>query len=104
MLGRPLLAFVHVDTASWQVTRELLALRALPEVEEIHTVTGESAMLIKVRTRDTQSLEKLLERIHGTSGFTRTRSYIALTTYLERGPSPELEPPEEAESTLTSGP
>lgn len=87
-LGRPLLTFVHVDTTSWAVTRHLLALKELPEVEEIHTVTGESAMLLKVRTRDTQALEDLLERIHSIEGFTGTRSYIALTTYLERGPSP----------------
>src|ERR1700739_2548425 len=38
-LGRPLLAFVHVDTTSWAVTRHLLALKDLPDVEEIHTVT-----------------------------------------------------------------
>lgn len=87
-LGRPLLAFVHVDTTSWNVTRQLLALKELPDVEEIHTVTGESAMLLKVRTRDTQTLEDLLERIHSIEGFTGTRSYIALSTYLERGPSP----------------
>ena len=87
-LGRPLLTFVHVDTTSWAVTRHLLALKELPEVEEIHTVTGESAMLLKVRTRDTQALEDLLERIHSIEGFKGTRSYIALSTYLERGPSP----------------
>ena len=87
-VGRPLLAFVHVDTKSWAVTRQLLALQELPEVEEIHTVTGESAMLLKVRTRDTRSLEALLEKILAIEGFTGTRSYIALRTYLERGPSP----------------
>lgn len=89
-LGRPLLTFVHVDTTSWAVTRHLLALKELPEVEEIHTVTGESAMLLKVRTRDTQALEDLLQRIHSIEGFKGTRSYIALSTYLERGPSPVL--------------
>jgi DNA-binding Lrp family transcriptional regulator len=88
-VGRPLLAFVHVDTTSWAVTRQLLALQAFPEVEEIHTVTGESAMLLKVRTADTRGLEHLLERIHAMEGFKGTRSYIALSTYLERGPSPE---------------
>jgi DNA-binding Lrp family transcriptional regulator len=72
------------------VTRQLLALKELSDVEEIHTVTGESAMLLKVRTRDTQSLEQLLGRIHAIEGFTGTRSYIALTTYLERGPSADV--------------
>ena len=69
----------------------MLALQELPDVEEIHTVTGESAMLVKVRTRDTQSLESLLEHIHGIEGIAATRSYIALSTYLERGPSPAEE-------------
>ncbi|MCS0494831.1 Lrp/AsnC family transcriptional regulator [Ancylobacter sp. MQZ15Z-1] len=89
-VGRPLLAFVHVDTTSWAVTRQLLKLTEFPEVEEIHTVTGESAMLLKVRTANTRTLEALLERIHAIEGFTGTRSYVALTTYLERGPSPEI--------------
>jgi hypothetical protein len=43
-----------------------------------------------VRTRDTQSLEYLLERIHAIEGFKGTRSYIALSTYLERGPNPQI--------------
>ena len=89
-MGRPLLAFIHVDTSSWAVTRQLLQLAEFPDVEEIHTVTGKSAMLLKVRTRDTQTLEQLLERIHSIEGFTGTRSDIALTTYLERGPSPQV--------------
>lgn len=90
-VGRPLLAFVHVDTKSWAVTRQLLQLKELPAVEEIHTVTGDSAMLLKVRARDTQALEALLEKIHSIEGFTGTRSYIALTTYLERRPSPTVQ-------------
>jgi Lrp/AsnC family transcriptional regulator, leucine-responsive regulatory protein len=88
-IGRPLLAFVHVDTTSWDVTRQLLKLKELPEVEEIHTVTGDSAMVLKVRTRDTQSLEHFFERIYAIEGFKGTRSYIVLSTYLERGPSPQ---------------
>jgi len=40
----------------------------------------------EVRTRDTQTLE----RIHSIEGFAGTRSYIALITYLERGPSPQV--------------
>jgi DNA-binding Lrp family transcriptional regulator len=87
-LGRPLLAFVHVDTSNWMAGRQLVQLEELPDIEEIHTVTGDSAMLLKVRTRDTQSLQQLLERIHSIEGFAGTRSYIALNTYLERGPSP----------------
>jgi len=87
-IGRPLLAFIHVDTSSWAVTRSILSLKSLPEIEEIHTVAGDSAMLLKVRTQNTQSLEALLEVIHSIDGFTGTRSYIVLTPHLERGPTP----------------
>jgi len=70
------------------VTRRLLALKDLADVEEIHTVTRESATLLKVRTRETQTLAGLPERIHSTEGIGGTRSYNALSTYLERDPSP----------------
>ncbi|MCS3433527.1 Lrp/AsnC family transcriptional regulator [Klebsiella sp. BIGb0407] len=89
-IDRPLLAFIHVDTSSWAVTRSILSLKSLSEVEEIHTVAGDSAMLLKVRTQNTQSLEALLEVIHSIDGFTGTRSYIVLTPHLERGPTPLL--------------
>jgi len=87
-IGRPLLAFVHAYTSDYAAARQLVALQQFPEVEEIHTVTGEGAIMLKVRTSDTQGLERLLAKIHGLEGFNGTRSYIALTTYLERGPMP----------------
>lgn len=85
--GRRLLAFVHVDTTSLVGVRQLVELQELPEVEEIHSVTGESAMLLKVRARDSRELDSVLERMYTIEGFAATRSYIALSTYLERGPS-----------------
>jgi DNA-binding winged helix-turn-helix (wHTH) protein len=88
---RSLLAFVHVDTTSVAGMRQLLQLQELPEVEEIHSVTGERAMLLKVRTRDTKQLDSVLERMYAIEGFTTARSYVALSTFLERGPRPPLE-------------
>ncbi len=90
-IGRPVLAFVHVDTRSWAVTQQLRALEQFPEVEEIHTVAGETAMVLKVRTHDTRELNALLARIYSIEGFEGTRTYIALSTYLERGPRPGTE-------------
>ena len=85
--ARPLLAFVHVDTTSLAGMRQLIELKRLTEVEEIHSVTGERAMLLKVRARDMRGLDNVLERLSAIDGFTAARSYIALSTYLERGPS-----------------
>ena len=89
-IGRTLLTFVLVTTNSVASTRRLLELGALPSVEEIHTVAGDSAVMLKVRPRDTEALEELLAYIQAIEGVESTRSHIALSTYLERGPSPEV--------------
>jgi Lrp/AsnC family leucine-responsive transcriptional regulator len=87
-LGKGLLAFVHVDTRGWGKTPELMAIAEYPEVEEIHSVAGDTCMLLKVRTRDTHGLEGLLARLYDTPGVVTTRSYVVLSTYLERPVQP----------------
>ena len=89
-LGRTLLTFVFVVTENVAATRHLVALAALPEVEEIHSTVGDTAAILKVRSRDTEALEDLLAHIQSIDGVKATRSLIALTTLLERGPSPIL--------------
>ena len=85
-VGRPLLAFVHVDTGGWGAKGAFLRMDEEPDVEEVHTVTGDACILMKVRCADAQALEDLLARIYAIEGVRGTRSYIALSTYLERGP------------------
>lgn len=87
-LGRTLLTFLVVDTSSYNATRQLLALAGRPEIEELHTVAGDGCLMIKVRADDTESLETLLMEIQSLEGVRSVRSYIALSTFLERGPSP----------------
>ena len=87
-VGKPLLAFVHVDTAGWGKSEQLMAMSKLPEVEEIHTVAGDTCVLLKIRTNGPQALEDILREIYDIKGVERTRSYIALSTVLERGVRP----------------
>lgn len=87
-LGRTLLTFLVVDTSSYNATRQLLDFAERPEVEELHTVAGDGCVLIKVRAVDTESLESFLMDIQSLDGVRSVRSYIALSTFLERGPSP----------------
>ena len=81
----PLLAFVHVDATSWDFPRQLLRLNELADVWEIHRVAGESAIILKVQTRDAHSLEALLDGIHTIDGLRSTRTYIVLSTYRDSG-------------------
>lgn len=45
-------------------------------------------MLLKVRTESTHALEGLLARLYATPGVKATRSYVVLSTYLERPVQP----------------
>ncbi len=83
-IGKPLLAFIHVDSAGWCKTQELMAMAELPEVEEIHSVAGDTCMLLKVRCASSLALEALLARLYAVPGVRSTRSYVVLSTYLER--------------------
>ena len=83
-VDKPFLAFVHVDTAGWGKSQELMALAELPELEEIHSVTGDTCMLLKVRLHNSQALEGLLARIYDMPSVRSTRTYVVLSTYLER--------------------
>lgn len=92
-IGCPLLAFIHVTTEGWGMTKPIHALKELADVEEIHTVTGAACLILKVRSSGPASLEKLLSRIQEVQGVRSTQSYVALGTYLERGPMPEAPEP-----------
>jgi len=97
-IGKPLLAFVHVDSGGWGKTRELMAVAELPEVEEVHSVAGDTSMLLKVRCASSRALEALIDRIYATPGVKSTRSYVVLSTYLERTTQADVsEFPESAE-------
>ncbi|MFL5334354.1 MAG: Lrp/AsnC family transcriptional regulator [Geminicoccaceae bacterium] len=87
-LGRPLLTFIHVDTAGWGKSQSMLALADLPEVEEMHAVTGDACLILKVRTENPQMLEDLLARVYAIEGVRGTRSYVVLSSHVERGPRP----------------
>ena len=93
-VGKPFLAFVHVDTKGWGKSEQLMATERYPEVEEIHSVAGDTCMLLKVRVESSNALEGLLSRLYDMPSVISTKSYVVLSTYLERpvqaGISPEL--------------
>lgn len=88
-LGRTLLTFLVVDTSSYSATRKLLKFTDRAEVEELHTIAGDGCVFIKVRAVDTEGLESFLMEIQSVEGVRSVRSYIALSTFLERGPAAE---------------
>ena len=89
-VGRGLLAYIFVRTEEriWQPkTGEELC--AVPEVQEVHHIAGEDCFLVKVRTKDTESLGRLLRETFGRIESIRsTRTTIVLDTLKETSALP----------------
>ena len=80
---------------------------ALPEVLEVHHVTGAHSLLIKVRTWNTATLEGLISQIRSIEGVQRTDTMVVFSTHLERSTLPlglpeEGEPEESASAKKTA--
>ncbi len=89
-VGKPLLAFVHVDTTGWAKGPRMMKLAVFPEIEEMHSVSGDTCMILKIRSRNARELEAVLAQIYAVPGVTATRSYVVLTTYLDRPVQAEI--------------
>ena len=90
-IGRPFLAFIHVSLTGLGGRDRYATLAEHRDVEEIHSVAGDSCLLLKVRCQDASSLEDLLAQIRKPGDVTSTRSHVVLSSYLERGPQANLE-------------
>jgi Lrp/AsnC family leucine-responsive transcriptional regulator len=55
----------------------------MDEILECHAITGEGTHLLKVRTANTASLEKLLARIQAWAGVVSTQTSVVLSTSKE---------------------
>jgi Lrp/AsnC family leucine-responsive transcriptional regulator len=81
-VGLGVLAFISV-LIDWSAHNEAFsaAVREMPEVLECHHVTGDWSYLLKVRTRDNDSLEDLISnRIKALPGVTRSETIFAVAT------------------------
>lgn len=80
-IGKPLLVFVHVATENWGFSQAFERLMALPEVEELHSVTGDTSLILKVRLPESSALESLLRQIHCFDSVVSTKTFVTLSTY-----------------------
>ncbi len=55
----------------------------LPEVLEVHSITGEGSHILKIRTKNTTSLERLLSKVQALPGVHGTSTSIVLSTFKE---------------------
>ena len=83
-----LTVFVTVKTTECGSDAEE-ALAAIPEVLEVHDVAGEDCFMLKIRTKDTDALGRLLrEKIKTIPSVSGTRTTVVLETYKETNALP----------------
>ena len=83
-LGHDVTAFVAVTSDGSEHYPEFVeTVTALPEVLELHSVTGDGSHVLKVRVRNTTALEALLGRLQSVPGVRGTRTSLVLSTLKE---------------------
>ena len=84
LLGKDITAFIFITVDSSIHYKDFIA-HAIqtPEVLECHSITGDGTHIIKVRTDNTSTLEKLLSKIQSWKGVQSTRTSIVLSTHKE---------------------
>lgn len=74
--------FVEVD-GSDNYKKFVTQMEKEPEVLECHSITGDGSHVLKIRTENTESFEKLLSRFQSMAGVHKTRSNVVLSSFKE---------------------
>jgi Lrp/AsnC family leucine-responsive transcriptional regulator len=83
-LGKDITAFIFVSSDSSSHYKDFITrTMETPEIIECHSITGDGSHIIKIRTMNTTSLEKLLSKIQSWKGVRSTRTSIVLSSHKE---------------------
>ena len=84
-LGYEISAFIAITTTANVTSREYESrLGGISEIQECFTVAGAETYLARVITKNTRSLELLLQRIKGIPGTLNTKTTVVLSTPISR--------------------
>ncbi|MGO4536558.1 Lrp/AsnC family transcriptional regulator [Leifsonia sp. 2MCAF36] len=104
-LGYPVTAFVTVELTSGEDARHAAVaehLRHIPEVLEVHTITGAGDLMVRAVARTNIDLQRVIGRIDGYPAVARTSTVIALTTVIDHRTVPLVQAavgPDDADAT-----
>lgn len=80
-LDKELSVIMNISLENPHLTSDFLEfVRAEEEILECHYVTGEYDYVLKITTRNTATLENLMNRIKGISGIKRTQTNVVLSS------------------------
>jgi Lrp/AsnC family leucine-responsive transcriptional regulator len=80
-VGLEVMAFILVEVESSKYFDDVIQrAQANEEILECHAITGEGSYLLKARTKNTSTLERLLSEIRSWPGVANTRTSIVLSS------------------------
>lgn len=83
-LGKDITAFISVISESSTHYKDFIShVQQNPEILECHSITGDGSHILKIRTSNASSLEKLLAKIQSWKGVRSTRTSIVLSSHKE---------------------
>ncbi|MHA6793642.1 Lrp/AsnC family transcriptional regulator [Pseudonocardia bannensis] len=90
-LGYPLTAFVTVQVTQRMLTEVAAALDGVPEVLEVHGLSGQTDLLVHVVARDADDLYRIAGQLLATEGVERTTTALVMRKLVEHRMAPLLE-------------
>lgn len=78
-LGFPVLAFVFLEIVQGRLDDAMSHLRRVPEVLEVHGVTGPRDLLCRICARDPGDLQEVINRIVANPAVRRSTSHLAMS-------------------------
>ncbi|MBB0246247.1 Lrp/AsnC family transcriptional regulator [Streptomyces alkaliphilus] len=83
-LGMGVTALIGIQLSDATDHQEIAhRLRDLQEIEDCWFIAGDDSYMLKVRAPDVDGLERIIRRLSGTRGVSRTRTTIVLSTKWE---------------------
>jgi Lrp/AsnC family leucine-responsive transcriptional regulator len=90
MLGYDIIAMVSITTSAAVPAREYEArLAEISEIQECMSVAGEDTYMTRVMTKNSRTLEQLLQRIRAIPGTVSTKTAVVLSSPISRHTLPQ---------------
>ncbi|GAA0270094.1 Lrp/AsnC family transcriptional regulator [Cryptosporangium japonicum] len=90
-LGYQLLAFVSIQISQGELDPTVAALSTIPEVLELHAVTGDADLIARVVAVDPEDLHRVTRQIVSSYGVMRTSTSLAARELIPHRMGPLLE-------------
>jgi DNA-binding Lrp family transcriptional regulator len=91
-LGYGVTAFATLEIRQGRGTQVLEHLQEIPEVLEVHTITGQGDMLCRLVARSNQDLQDVIDRVTEFEQIVRTSTVIALSNPISHRVLPLVSP------------